>query len=319
MRQLVRAGALLAAFAPCLPAYAQAYPSKPIRVIVTVAGGGETSARIVAEKLAGQLGVPMLVESQSGAGGAVAAQTVARAAPDGYTLLYANSGLALRPFLVKDVPFDVQKDFVAIAQVGRATGAIVASRDLPANSLAELLDYARRNPGKVSYGTTGIGSSFHLSAVQISAVTGIDLLHVPYKGTPQAITDLLAGRIHLVLSASSSFASLLAAGKLKLMASNDARRMDQFPDVPTVTEQVPGYVPTPSWIGILGPAALPGPLVQRLSGEITKAAQSPEVKGKLEAVGTMIHALPAAEFAAEIRRHSEISAKLVKSAGIKPE
>jgi tripartite-type tricarboxylate transporter receptor subunit TctC len=319
MNRFVRAAAVVAALSPCLPAQAQTYPTKPIRVIVTVAGGGETSARIVAERLATQLGVPITVEAQSGAGGAVAAQTVARAAPDGYTLLYANSGLALRPFLVKDVPFDVQKDFVAIAQIGRATGAIVASRDLPANSLAELLEYARRNPGKVSYGTTGIGSSFHLSGVQIASISGIDLLHVPYKSTPQAITDLLAGRIHLVLSASSSFASLLAAGKVKLMASNDPRRMEQFPDVPTVTEQVPGYVPTPSWIGMLGPAAMPGPLVQRLSGEIIKAAQSPEVKGKLEGVGTMIHTLPPAEFAAELKRHSDISAKLVKSAGIKPE
>ena len=212
----------------------------------------------------------------------------------------------------------MQKDFVAIAQVGRATGAIVAARD-QLQSLGELLEFARRNPGKVSYGTTGIGSSFHLSAVQIASLTGIDLLHVPYKGTPQAITDLLAGRIHLVLSASSSFASLLAAGKLKLMAANDPRRMEQFPDVPTVSEVVPDYVPTPSWIGILGPAALPGPIVQRLSGEIIRAAQSPEVKGKLEAVGTMIHTLPPAEFAAEIGRHSEISARLVKRAGIKPE
>ena len=309
---------ILAAQFPAL-ALGQAYPAKPIRTIVTVAGGGETSARIVADKLAAQLGVPVLVESQSGAGGAVAAQTVARSTADGYTLLYANGGLTLRPFLVKTVPYDVQKDFTAIAQIGRATGAIVASRDLPANSLAELLEFARRNPGKVSYGTTGIGSSFHLSGAQIAARTGIDLLHVPYKSTPQAVTDLLAGRIQLVLSASSSFASLLAAGKVKLMASNDPRRMDQFPEVPTVSEVVPGYESTPSWIGILGPAGLPGAILQRLSSEIIKAANSAEVKGKLESVGTMIHTLPPVDFAAILKTHSEVAARLVEGAGIKPE
>lgn len=301
-------------------AIAQSYPSKPIRNVLTISGGGEANARIMADKLSQLLGVPIVVEGQAGAGGAVGATTVARAAPDGYTILYGTtSAMILRQFLVKDLPYDTAKDFTPIAQLGNATGGIVANKELPVNSLKELADYARRNPGKVSYGSTGNGTTHHLSGVTIAQLTGADLLHVPYKGSPQAVTDLLAGRIQLAFSTMSSFTPLIQAGKIKLLAINEDRRMEQFPSTPTVAEVLPGYDRPASWIGYFGPAGLPEPIVKRLAGEIIKAANSPEVKNKLESVGTMINTAPPEEFAAAIKRHIATAARLMKAAGIKPE
>lgn len=228
-------------------ATAQTYPVKPLRNILTISGGGEANARIVAERLSQFLGQPIIVEAQPGAGGAVGATSVARAAPDGYTFLYATtSAMVLRQSLVADMPYDTLRDFVPVSQLGNATSAIVANKDVPVNTLRELIYYARKNPGKVSYGSTGTGTTHHLTSVVISQLTGADLLHVPYKGAPPAVTDFLAGRIQLAMSTSSSFVPLINVGKIKLLAINENRRMPQYPDSPTVFEVVPGYEHVPS-------------------------------------------------------------------------
>jgi tripartite-type tricarboxylate transporter receptor subunit TctC len=318
--QLGATAALCAMLATSAPLSAQQYPSKPIRNILTVSGGGEANARILAERLAPLLGVPIVAESQSGAGGAIGATTVARAAPDGYTILYGTTGtMVLRQFVVKDMPYELLRDFTPIAQLGNATGAIVANKDAPANSLKELIEYARNNRGKVTYGSTGTGTTHHLSGVVIAQLTGADLLHVPYKGTPQMLTDLLAGRIQLGFSTSSSFVPLLQAGKIKMIAINEDRRMPQYPDTPTVFEVIPGYDRLASWFGYFGPAGLPQPIVKRLSSEIMKAAAIPEVVDKLASVGSLINTLPPEQFAAELKKQVEVAARLMKSAGISPE
>jgi tripartite-type tricarboxylate transporter receptor subunit TctC len=314
-----RSACALLLLTTCGVAFAQPYPSKPIRNVLTVAGGGEANARIVADKVAQLLAVNILVESQAGAGGAVGATTVARAAPDGYTILYGTtSAMVLRRFVVADMPYDTLKDFAPIAQLGNATGAIVASNDVPANSLKELIEYAKKNPGKVSYGSTGTGTTHHLAGVAISQLTGADLLHVPYKGAPQATQDLLAGRIQLALSTTSSFVPLIKSGKIKLLAINEDRRMAQFPDAPTVFEVVPGYDRLASWFGYFAPAGTPPAIVKRLATEIERAANMPDVKGKLESVGSLINVMPPDLFAADLKKQMVTAERLMKQAGIKP-
>jgi tripartite-type tricarboxylate transporter receptor subunit TctC len=311
--------ASLAFAAAAAPVASQSYPVKPLRNILTIAGGGETNARIVAERLSQLLGQPIVVEAQAGAGGAVGATTVARSAPDGYTFLYGTtSAMVLRQFLVADMPYDTLRDFIPVSQLGNATSAIVANKDIAPNSLRELIDYARKNPGKISYGSTGTGTTHHLTGVVISQLTGADLLHVPYKGAPPAIVDLLAGRIQLAMSTSSSFVQLINAGKIKLMAINENRRMPQYPDTPTVFEVVPGYEHIPSWFGYFVPAGTPQAIVKRLATDIDRAAHTPAVKEKLESVGSLINTLPPEEFMAHLKRQMEQGARLMKQAGIKP-
>ena len=315
--QLVVAAAAAAISVPVFP---QTYPSKPIRKVLTIAGGGEANARIVAERLGQLLGVPILVESQAGAGGSIGATTVARAAPDGYTILYGTTGaMILRPFLVKDMPYDTLRDFTPISRLGNATGGIAANRDMPFNTLKEMIDYAKRNPGKVSYGSSGTGTTQHLAGVMIAQLTGADLVHVPYKGAPPAVTDLLGGRIQLVLTTMSTITPLVKAGKVKLLAIDEDRRMPQFAGVPTVFEELPGYDRLASWFGYFGPAGLPQPIVRRLATEIDRAAHTPSVKDKLESVGSLINTLPAEKFGEELKRQFEIAARQMKAAGVRPE
>jgi tripartite-type tricarboxylate transporter receptor subunit TctC len=314
----IAALAILLAQSPAL--VAQPYPAKPIRHILTVAGGGETNARYADEKLSQLLGVPIVVETQAGAGGAVGAMMVARAAPDGYTLLYGTTGpMVMREFLVKDPSYHLLKDFTPIAQLGNATGAIAATNSLPANSLKELIAYAKANPGKVSYGSTGTGSTHHLSGVMIGQMTGTDMLHVPYKGASQFVTDLMTGRIQIAFTTMSTFVPLLNSGKIKLLAINEERGMPQYPNVPTVFEVLPGYDRVPSWFGYLGPAGLPQPIVQRLSSEIMKVGAMPDVVEKLGSVGSFVNPLPADKFGAELKKQIEIAGRLTKSAGIELE
>jgi tripartite-type tricarboxylate transporter receptor subunit TctC len=298
---------------------AQSYPVKPIRNILTISGsGGEANPRIVAEFLSRQLGQPVIVEPQSGAGGAVGATTVARSAPDGYTLLYGTtSAMVMRPFVVADLPYDTLRDFIPVLQLGNSASVFVASNDLPANSMRELIEYARKNPGKVSYGTPGAGTAQHLSGVVISQLTGVDMLHVPYKGSPPA-TDLITNRIQLAINTSSFFVPLIQSGRIKLLGINENRRLAQFPDVASVFEVIPGYEHIPSWFGYFVAAGTPRPIVERLASEIDRVVKTPEVKAKIEASGSLINTLPPDEFAAQLKRLMDLAGRLVKRAGIKP-
>ena len=300
--------------------HAQGYPAKPIRLVLTISGGGDLTARTLGDKMSPALGVPIVVEIQSAAGGAQGASTVARAAPDGHTLLFAStSSMIMRQFLVKDMPYDTARDFTPIAKVGEAIAGILASSSFPANTLPELLDYARRNPGKVSYATTGIGTTHHLSGLMIEQMSGINWVHVPYKSGPQSVQDLVGGRIPISIGTLSTVAGQVQAGKVKVIAINSNERFSETPAVMTVGETLAGYDRPSGWMAYFGPAGLPQAITRRVESEIIKAANDPGVKARLLTAGIVVETLPADSFASNIKRETAVAGKLARSAGIHPE
>jgi tripartite-type tricarboxylate transporter receptor subunit TctC len=312
--------AVWASLALPLAAHAQAYPSRPIRSVMTVAGGADIVARLVAQGLSGALGQPVVVEAQSGAGGAIGAEAVARAAPDGYTIMLTSaSALVMNRFLSKSARLDPLKDFTPITKAFETVALVVASPALAVGSVRELIEYAKRHPGKLSYGTSGIGTTHHLSGESIRLLTGIDWVHVPYKGGPPVITDLIGGEIQVGFSILATAAPFLASGKIKVLAVNGAKRYHVIRDVPTVAEQLPGYEPPSTWGGYFGPAGMPQAIVNRLHDEIVRILSSPEVRAKSEDIGFPIATSTPEELAATIRRDIEYTARIVKAIGIRPE
>jgi tripartite-type tricarboxylate transporter receptor subunit TctC len=303
-----------------LAAQAEGYPSRPIRSIMTVAGGADVVARLVAQGLTGALGQPVVVETQSGAGGAIGAETVARAAPDGYTIMLTSaSALVMNRFLSRSARLDPLKDFTPITKAFETVALIVTSPALPVGSVRELIEYAKRHPGKLSYGTSGIGTTHHLSGESIRLLTGIDWVHVPYKGGPPVITDLVAGEIQVGFSILATAAPFLASGKIRVLAVNGAKRYHVIPDVPTVAEQLPGYEAPSTWGGYFGPAGMPRAIVVRLHDEIVRILNSPEVRAKAEDIGFPVATSTPEELLATIRSDIETTAGIVKAVGIKPE
>jgi len=303
-----------------LAAHAQAYPSRPIRSIMTVAGGADIVARLVAQGLTGALGQPVVVETQSGAGGAIGAEAVARAAPDGYTIMLTSaSALVMNRFLSKSARLDPLKDFTPITKAFETVALVVTGPALPVGSVRELIEYAKRHPGKLSYGTSGIGTTHHLSGESIRLLTGIDWVHVPYKGGPPVITDLIRGEIQVGFSILATAAPFIASGKIKILAVNGAKRYHVIPNVPTVAEQLPGYEAPSTWGGYLGPAGMPQAVVNRLHDEIVRILNSPEVRAKSEDIGFPIATSTPEELTATIRRDIEYTARIVKAIGIRPE
>ena len=319
-KSLVTSGLAAGLLLP-LPALSQQYPVKPIRTIMTAAGGVETACRALSQKLSESLGQPGIVDPQSAAGGAVGASAVARAAPDGYTLAFATtSPMVLRPFLMKNTPYDTLRDFTPITQVGEAVASVVSSVSLPVNSLKEMIEYARANPGKVSFGTSGIGTTHHLSGNLIMQATGVKMVHVPYKSGGQAIQDLVGGRIQLLFGVMASSLPHIQSGKARLLAINGGSRYSRTPNIPTVSEVIPGYDRPPGWMAYFGPAGLPQPIVKRLHTEIVKAMHHPEVSAVFEKLGLVVETSESPEqFAAAVKKHYDRAGALVKAAGIEPE
>ena len=301
-------------------AFAQAYPSKPIRIIMAVGGGAEVVTRLTAQKMSEDFGQPVLVEMQPGAAGAIGADMVARSAPDGYTLLLAGtSSQIMRPFLAKNTPYDPIRSFTPIIRVAEAVLCVLANPSLPMNSLKELVDYAKRNPGKISYGSSGIGTNHHLSAELVKQVAGIDMVHVPYKGGADVLTGLVTGQVPVAFGILATATSQVKSGKVKILAINNAKRYSAMPDIPTVSEQVPGYEPPPGWMGYLGPAGLPRPLVGRLYNELVKVLAQPDIRAKAEGIGFTVETNTPEEYAAQIKHDLALVGKIVKAAGIQPE
>lgn len=296
---------------------AQPYPTKPVRVIMTVGAGADLMARLIGDRVGNAIGQPFVTEIQSAAGGAIGAEMVARSAPDGHTLmLTAAFSHVVRPFLAKNTPYDAMRDFTPLAQVAGTISAAAAHPSLAANNMTELIELARKQPGKIAYGSSGVGTSGHLTGELLKLLTGAELLHVPYKSGSQSV----GGQIPLAIVSLSPLIAQVRAGKLKLLGMATAQRFRVFPDVPTISEQVKGFEPPPAWSGYLGPAKMPETVVRRLSEEINKAMADTEVKDRLEAIGFVV--LPPnspAEFAAAIRRDLENVGKIVKAAKIQPE
>jgi len=310
----------LAAWAGITAAHAESYPSRPIRSIMTVAGGADVVARLVAQGLTAALGQPVVVEAQPGAGGAIGAEAVARAAPDGHTVMLTSaSALVMNRFLSKSARLDPLKDFTPITKAFETVALVVAGPALPVASMRELIEYAKRHPGKLSYGTSGIGTTHHLAGESIRLLTGIDWVHVPYKGGPPVITDLIAGEIQVGFSILATAAPFIASGKIRILAVNGAKRYHVIGDVPTVSEQLPGYEPPSTWGGYFGPAGMPRTIVARLHDEIVRILNSPEVRAKAEDIGFPVATSTPEELTATIRRDIEYTAKIVKAVGIRPE
>lgn len=303
-------------------AQAQSYPSKPIRMIQTLGtgGGADPLARLIAQRLNETLGQPLVVEAQGGAGGSIGVSMTTRAAPDGYTIMLGSvSALVLRGLLTKNTPYQAPRDFSPIILLGETVSCVVANPGVGLNTLPEAIDYAKRNPGKLAYGSSGIGTTHHLSGVMVEQLAGVQMLHVPYKAGGVAFSDLLAGQIQMLYGIVGTFAPQLKAGKVRMLAINAGKRFSRMPDVPTIGEVVPGYDRPPSWNGFLGPAGMPQPIVQRLYQEMNRAATQPEVIEKLLDLGFVVDTANPEEFTSYIRRSNELFGKLVRAAKIDPE
>ena len=319
-RVTLLAGVVLAANVPATVS-GQAYPSKPVRMITQFGPGssGDTVVRTVAQPLSELMGQPVVVENQAGAGGLVAAQQVARAAPDGYTLMAGTSATqVIRRFMSKTMPFDPVKDFTPISQLIQSVTTIVVDPALPVSNLRELIDYAKNNPGKIAYGTSGVGSEHHLSGEQIGQITGAKMVHIPYKASLQALLDAAAGRLPMAFTILAVALPQVKAGKVRLIAVVREKRSERIPDIPALPEVVPGFEPPPSWVGLLGPANLPAPVLNRISADTIKVLNLPDTRLKLDAQGLDIVASTPEEFALQIRRQTELVARIVKGAGIQP-
>ena len=302
-------------------ATAQTYPVKPIRVVVpNPAGGIDAYARAFQPKFAEIIGQQMVLENRPGASGAIGAENIARSAPDGYSLLFATSAvLVTSPFLNKTLPYDPIKDFAPISNLLEPVDVIAINAALPFKTVRELIDYAKANPGKLTFGSSGVGSVPHFDGELFKGAAGVDLLHVPFKGIAQIIPELVSGRIDVAFPGMGSIGSQAASGKARILAVLGATRFARLPDVPSITDTLPGFRPAPLWFGMFAPAATPRPIVQRLHAAFTAALNVPEVRAQYEAGGFRVIASTPEELAARIRADSELTAGLVKAVGLKPE
>ena len=305
--------------APCLAA-AQAYPAKPLRLIVTFAAGGgaDFAARAIAPKLSELLGQPVVVDNRPGANGALGADLVAKAAPDGYTLLLGAAGtLVVAPHLGANMPFDPMKDLAPASLVAISPFVVTLNPSVPANSVRELIALAKASPGKINYGTSGTGGSPQLATELFKSMTGVNLVHVPYKGLAPALTDLIGGQIQVVFADVGLVKGHIAGGKLKGLAVTSAVRSAAMPELPTVAEAgVPGYA-AGTWYGILAPAGTPADIVSRVGAETRKALALAEVKTAFVAQGMEPAGDTPAQFAGYMREEYAKWGKVIREAGIK--
>ncbi|WCM87480.1 tripartite tricarboxylate transporter substrate binding protein [Acidovorax sp. NCPPB 3576] len=317
-RTLLAAALALAAtgFAPA--AFAQAFPNKPITIIVPFAAGGTTDilARVIGQGLSAELGQSVVVDNRAGAGGNIGGQMAARAPADGYTLFMGTVGThAINAALYKKMPFDPVKDFAPLTRVANVPNLLVANPNQPYKTVQELIAYAKANPGKVNFGSSGSGSSIHLSGELFKSLAKVDMQHVPYKGSAPAVTDLLGNQIGIMFDNMPSAIQHVRSGKLRPIAVTTAKRSPELPDVPTIAEAgVPGYEAT-SWFGMFAPAGTPAPIVAQLNKALVKVLSQADVKKKLADQGAEPVSETPEQFAAFIQAESAKWGKVVKESG----
>ncbi|WP_137916926.1 tripartite tricarboxylate transporter substrate binding protein [Hydrogenophaga sp. 2FB] len=301
-----------------LAASAQAYPSKPITMIVPFSAGGTTDilARIVGQALTEELGQSVIIDNRAGAGGNIGAQAAARAPADGYTLFMGTVGThAINQSLYKKIPFDPVKDFTPLSRVANVPNLLVAHPSQPFKTVREMIAYAKANPGRINFGSSGSGSSIHLSGELFKSMAKVDMVHVPYKGSAPAVSDLLGNQIAIMFDNMPSAIQHVRSGKLRPIAVTTAKRSPELPDVPTIAEAgVPGYEAT-SWFGLFTVAGTPAPIVAQLNKALLKVLNQAEVKQKIAGQGGEVVAESSEQFAAFIKAESAKWGKVVKESG----
>ena len=317
----VLAALIAAATCAAAPTLAQApvYPERAIRIVVPFPVGGiaDTFGREIGRKLTETWGPPVVIDNRTGAGGNIGAEIVAKAPPDGYTLVIGNIGThAVNVSLLPAMPFDTIKDFTPIVHLMDAEGLLVVNPSIPATTVPELIALARAQPGKLSYASAGIGTTSHLAGELFKSLTKVDIVHVPYKGNVPAITDLLGGQTAMIFATMPTVLPHVRAGKLRAIAVLGTARSPALPDVPTVAESVPGFEVS-NWIGLFGPAGMSPAIVSRLNAEVQKIMRSPEIEKRLETEGAKFVPMTPEQFASFQKAELAKWAKIVKDANIK--
>jgi tripartite-type tricarboxylate transporter receptor subunit TctC len=318
---------VLAAFVPtglagASSAFAQNYPSRPITLVVPFPPGAanDALARIVRDPLSEILGQPIVIENRAGAAGSTGAGSVANAAPDGHTLLISvNAPITMNGFLQKNFPFDPKTAFAPVALVVDTTLLLAVHESIPAKNVAELVDYAKRNPGKLSFGSAGVGSGHHIAGELLKQKTGIDITHIPYRGSGPAIQDLVAGHIPISFGTPPAILPQAAAGKIRILAVSEDQRFPDLPDIPTIAETVPGVTIPISWYGLLAPAGTPRPIVDKLAAAVGATLGKPDVIAKLKQQGLLAVGQGPDALAEKIKGELALWAKVMPSLGIQPE
>ena len=302
----------------CFAAFAQTYPTRPIRLVVPLSPGGfaDTPARMLAPRLSEQLGKPVFVENRPGAGGTIGAEFVARSAPDGHTLVITGSTHLISSHLYKKLPYDAFKDFTHITLMAAGPYVLVVNpQKLPVASVKDLIAAAKARPGKIDYASSGNGSSQHLVGALFNSMAGVELNHVPYKGSGPAMQDLLAAQVGVSFAGVPNVLGNVRAGKLRALGVTTLKRWSELPEVPALAEAgVPGYEAT-LWLAVSGPAGMPAPIVERLYAEISKALRDPELQASFRAAGVEALAMPPDELARYMRAEYEKWGKVVRETG----
>ncbi|MFM9982844.1 MAG: Bug family tripartite tricarboxylate transporter substrate binding protein [Burkholderiales bacterium] len=307
--------ALAFSLAVCTHAFAQAYPAKPIHIVQPYQAGGpaEGLARMVGNKMAARLGQTVLIETKLGAGGTIATGYVAKAPADGYTVLLAHVGpIALSPATQKDLPYDVLRDFEPVCQLVATPLLLVVRNDIPARTVKEFIDYAKANPGQLTYGSIGVGSTSHLAGAMLDAMTGTKTLHVPFKGSAQTLVEMIGGRISYSFIGVSGSIQQARAGQIRALAVTTQKRSSNLPDIPAVAETVPGFELN-SWYGLMVPAGTPKAVVMKLQQEAVLAVKAPDVLEWMKVNGLDPQGSTPEEFGALVRSETDKWAKTIKA------
>ena len=302
--------------------HAQAWPTKPIRIVSAFGPGNpaDTSMRMVTQKMGDAIGQQFIIEPNTVAAGVGAAQIVMRAAPDGYTILYAlPSMLMIPPYLIREKPFDALKDFTPITSLVDGPIAIMVAPNFPAKNVREFIEYAKANPGKVTYGTNGIGGTYHLEMELFKQQFGINVVQVPYKTSIESINGLMSGEIPMVYAPIGAVLPHLKAGKMRVLVLLEYKRWPDLPDVPTMAEEIPNYQRIPTGLNFYGPAGLPQAIARRIHAEAVKVLAQPDVQTKLHDISFYGIGSSPETLAAQQVKDYEIVARAVKAAGIKPQ
>ncbi len=300
------------------PAHAQTYPVKPIRILIGSVAGGSDDAfmRVLSDKLGSAMGQSVVLEHKAGATGVIAMDTLAKAAPDGYTLALMWMPHTIQPAVLPTMPYDTVKDIAPVIQLGWGYNILIANKDAPFNNVQEMITYARANPGKVAFGSGGNTTPAHLAGEYLKRLAKVDMLHVPYRGLAVAIPDLLAGRIHIIIGATGATLPLIRGNQVKAFATTAPIRMRLLPDLPTFAEA--GFdMPLRDWRGIVAPARTPRPIIDRLNAEISKILTSPEFQAQSDPQGIVVAGGTPETLAALVTADMARWATLVKETGIK--